>query len=163
MIGRRTGHHPGSCRPSRVSHRLHSTGHVAIGLHEAVSRNTAAVCPPFRVGIVSESIRHECDSISEGRSKKHPLTPRQRAFAVRHRLLLNSPASDYSPFVVQLFVAAGFASGPRFRSQNRFRRSPARKLPTPATLNAPENRRGPRGRDLPPLGDSPALRDDGLD
>lgn len=73
---------------------------------------SAAVCPSlpgrhsFRVD--SKGIR----SISEDRSKKHPLTRRQRVFAVRHRLSLNLPASDYSPFMVELFAAAGFASGP---------------------------------------------------
>jgi hypothetical protein len=46
-----TGNHTGSRSGSCVSHELHRLGHVAIGCYP---EDTAAVCPPFRVGIVSE-------------------------------------------------------------------------------------------------------------
>lgn len=115
-------------------------------------------------------------AISGDRSEKHPLIHRQRMFAVRHRLLLDSPASPYGPFMVELFVAAGFASGPR-RSHVRSGRSPGSELPTPAevertilALRHPGPNpldgictrfgpRRPRGKKLPPgCSASPHLR-----
>ena len=62
--------------------------------------------------------------------------------------------------MVELFAAARLTSGPR-TSQVRFRLSPARKLPTPARLNALREREPP-GQDYATFVASPALVDDGL-
>lgn len=108
--------------------------HVAICCY---AEDTAAVCPslPSRHSFRVHSWGR--NSISEDRSKKHPLIRQQRVFTVWHRLSQNSPASDYSPFMVELFTAARFAGGPRL-NQNRFRLSPAESSPRRPTLNAPE-------------------------
>ena len=62
------------------------------------------------------------------RSYKHPRTHRQRAFAVRHRLSLNSPASPHGPFMVELFITHPICGWCR-SDQDRSRLSPAENSP----------------------------------
>jgi hypothetical protein len=60
------------------------------------------------------------------------LAPKQR---FRQRLPRHSPASPCGPFMVELFTAAGFSSGPRTWSKVRLRLSPAEGSPRRHTFN----------------------------
>ena len=98
-----------------------------------IRRAFSLYVPGSRPGIVSRD-SHE-PRISAGRTQKLRLTPQRKAFAVRHRLRLDSLARAFAHFVVKLFIAKPFSFVADLSQEGRFRQSPGRKLPTPARLN----------------------------
>ena len=99
---------PAHAVPSPFRRHHHLEAHVARSYY----RPNTAVClrlPP------EHSFQHPITriSISGDRNKKRPLTRPQWFFAVWHRLSIDSLASPFGPFMVELFAFLFFAGYPK--------------------------------------------------
>jgi hypothetical protein len=130
------GCYAGGRRPSCVSRHRFRTGHVAIG----VTQGLVAVCPRLPP---EHSFHGRSAHDFWGPNVEAPPYPPVTSVCGWARLLSELLASPRGPFMVELFIAAGFSRSRR-AGQARSDPSPDSELPTPAGLNEVRDPRAPR-------------------
>ena len=104
---------------------------TSLGRVTGRSNNACSRLPP------GHSFRPPERTISADRHEKRPPIHRCLMFAAWQGLCVDSPASGFPPFVVELFTVGLVSPERRARSMARFRPLRAWKLPTPAALSEP--------------------------